>query len=323
MRITVHNRGPDAATIDLLPQLWFRNTWSWNDGARPGLSLADGAIVAHHESLGEYRLHVEGKPAFLFTENETNAARVFGAQGAAGPFKDAFHEYLIGGRAEAISQAPKGTKVAVHERARDRAGRSRADAPAAGASAALTSRSTDFDAVLEQRQAEADAFYAVLQTGLTRCRRPQHPAPGVRRHDLGQAALPLRRVLVARRRSRPAAAAARAQARAQRRLAPSEQRRHHLDAGQVGVSLVRGLGHRVPLHPARPDRRRVRQAPAHPVDACLVPAPERPDSRPTNGRSATSTRRSTPGRRIACFRSIASSAAGAAISPSSSASTTS
>ena len=116
MRITVHNRGPDAATIHLLPQLWFRNTWSWNNGARPGLGLADGAIVAHHETLGEYRLHVEGKPAFLFTENETNAARLFGAQGAAGPFKDAFHEYLIGGRAEAISQAHRGTKVAVHER---------------------------------------------------------------------------------------------------------------------------------------------------------------------------------------------------------------
>jgi hypothetical protein len=165
MRITVHNRGPDAATIDLLPQLWFRNTWSWDNGARPGLSLADGVIVAHHESLGEYRLQVEGDPAFLFTENETNTARVFGAQGAPGPFKDAFHEYLIGGRAEAISQASRGTKVAVHERCeigpgesaqmRLRLARRGADEPF-----------EDFGAVLEQRQVEADAFYAVLQAGL-------------------------------------------------------------------------------------------------------------------------------------------------------------
>jgi Glycosyl hydrolase family 63 C-terminal domain len=165
MRITVHNRGPDAATIDLLPQLWFRNTWSWGSGARPGLSLTGGAIVAHHEGLGEYRLHVQGEPAFLFTENETNMARVFGVQGAAGPFKDAFHEYLVAGRADGISQRTKGTKVAIHER--------REVAP--GASSQLCLRLAkggadapfdDFDAVFEQRQAEADAFYAALQTGL-------------------------------------------------------------------------------------------------------------------------------------------------------------
>jgi hypothetical protein len=166
MRITVHNRGPDAATIDLLPQLWFRNTWSWNNGAKPGLSLADGAVVAHHERLGEYRLHVEGGPELLFTDNETNTARVFGVQGSHGPFKDAFHEYLIAGHAEAIRQAPKGTKVAVHER--------REIAPGATAQMRLrlTSRGADtpfddFDALLEQRRAEADAFYAVLHAGLT------------------------------------------------------------------------------------------------------------------------------------------------------------
>jgi Glycosyl hydrolase family 63 C-terminal domain len=165
MRITVHNRGPDAAAIDLLPQLWFRNTWSWNGGARPGLSLADGAIVAHHGSLGEYRLHVEGEPAFLFTENETNGARLFGVQGAAGPFKDAFHEYLIAGRADAISQTPAGTKVAMHERreiAPGGSGQMRLRLAKGGADAPFE----DFDAVLAQRLAEADAFYAPLQTGL-------------------------------------------------------------------------------------------------------------------------------------------------------------
>jgi hypothetical protein len=165
MRITVHNRGPEAASIDLLPQLWFRNTWSWSGGAKPGLRLVDGAVVAHHERLGEYRLHVEGNPTFLFTENETNIARVFGAQGAGGPFKDAFHEYLIGGRADAISQTQNGTKVAIHERREIAPGGSSqmhlrlakggADAPF-----------EDFDALFEQRQAEADAFYAPLQTGL-------------------------------------------------------------------------------------------------------------------------------------------------------------
>jgi Glycosyl hydrolase family 63 C-terminal domain len=166
MRITAHNRGPDAATIHLLPQLWFRNTWSWDsNAARPELGLAGGAVVARHEQLGAYHLQVEGEPALLFAENQTNVARLFGVQGASGPFKDAFHEYLIGGRADAIGRTPEGTKVAVHEQheiapggavqMRLRLVKDGADTP-----------SKDFDAVFEERQADADAFYAVLQTHL-------------------------------------------------------------------------------------------------------------------------------------------------------------
>jgi len=166
MRITAHNRSPEAAVIHLLPQLWFRNTWSWDsNAARPELSLAGGAVVARHEQLGAYHLHVEGEPALLFAENQTNVPRLFGVQGASGPFKDAFHEYLIGGRADAIGQAHKGTKVAVHEQheiapggtaqVRLRLVKDGADAPF-----------EDFDAVFEQRRADADAFYAVLQTHL-------------------------------------------------------------------------------------------------------------------------------------------------------------
>jgi hypothetical protein len=166
MRITAHNRGLDAAVIHLLPQLWFRNIWSWDsNAARPELSLAGGAVVARHAQLSAYHLHVDGEPALLFTENQTNVARLFGTPGASGPFKDAFHEYLIGGQADAIGQTPKGTKVAVHEQheiapggtaqMRLRLVKDGADAPF-----------EDFDAVFAQRQADADAFYAVLQTHL-------------------------------------------------------------------------------------------------------------------------------------------------------------
>ena len=94
-----------------------------------------------------------------------------------------------------------------------------------------------------------------------------------------EAVLPLQRPAVARRRSRPAAAAARAQERPQPCLAAPQQRRHHLDAGQVGVPLVRGLGSRLPLRRAGGDRRRVRQAAARPARPRVVPAPQRPDSR--------------------------------------------
>ncbi len=79
-RITVENRGPEAAKIHLLPQLWFRNTWSWKpDAARPELTqAAPGIIRAEHPELGVYHLHADGEPAeLLFCDNESNAHRLW------------------------------------------------------------------------------------------------------------------------------------------------------------------------------------------------------------------------------------------------------
>src|SRR5208337_3319308 len=66
IQITVCNRGPQDAPIHLLPQLWFRNTWSWGPGStKPSLGALSGhAVVAQHPILGEYTLHAEGAPAF-------------------------------------------------------------------------------------------------------------------------------------------------------------------------------------------------------------------------------------------------------------------
>src|SRR5512145_2203509 len=79
VRITVHNRGPEAARLRLLPMLWFRNTWSWGiDDRKPVLrEVADGLIEATHQNLGTYWLHCDGKPELLFTENESNARRLW------------------------------------------------------------------------------------------------------------------------------------------------------------------------------------------------------------------------------------------------------
>jgi len=97
MRITAHNRGPEAATIHLLPQLWFRNTWSWKAGSpKPEISLTDrGAVAAKHAELGDYYLSAEGEPEILFCDNDTNGRRLYGRNDAAGFFKDAFHEYVV------------------------------------------------------------------------------------------------------------------------------------------------------------------------------------------------------------------------------------
>ncbi len=135
IRITVHNRGPEEATLHVLPHLWFRNIWSWKpDGKTRQLHAGeDGSVVAQHHRLGEYRLHADWKnelhespsaaksgtrgtrPSnvnWLFTENDTNP-KIFGAA-KEGFFKDAFHEYVVKGNKAAVNPAQTGTKAAAH-----------------------------------------------------------------------------------------------------------------------------------------------------------------------------------------------------------------
>src|SRR6185369_5253655 len=116
VRITVHNRGPEAARLRVLPTLWFRNTWSWGeDQPRPSLRFVDpGAIQATHHELGEYWLLCDGAPELLFTENESNASRLWSQPNATSHVKDAFHEYIVSGRGEAVNPARVGTKAAAH-----------------------------------------------------------------------------------------------------------------------------------------------------------------------------------------------------------------
>jgi hypothetical protein len=124
IRITVANRGPDPATIHLLPTLWFRNTWSWGrEGEgysdKPRLRRGNGAIVAEHSVLGQYELRAVGLdqpdgPALLFTENETNVARLFGPPNARPFVKDGFHRAVVEGDQSAVNPAEEGTKAAVH-----------------------------------------------------------------------------------------------------------------------------------------------------------------------------------------------------------------
>jgi hypothetical protein len=167
LAITVHNRGPDAASVHVLPQLWFRNTWSWGPGAdRPALSVAGNAVIAaHHVELGGYWVHGAGEPTLLFCENDTNAARLFGTNGAAGYYKDALHDYLIDGRQDAVNSGRTGTKAAFHY----------ALAIAAHGSASIRLRLTNapvhepfagFEEIVAQRRREADEFYAELQAEL-------------------------------------------------------------------------------------------------------------------------------------------------------------
>ena len=167
MQITVCNRGPEDAPIHILPQLWFRNTWSWgNDSSKPSIQvLSDNTVLAQHPVLGEYMLHTEGTTAFLFSENETNVRRLYGMHEAPGYFKDAFHEFLINGNTKAVNPAQKGTKCAVHFPLTVAAG-SEVKVRLRFASGLKTPPFADFDEVLECRRQDAEEFYADLQRDL-------------------------------------------------------------------------------------------------------------------------------------------------------------
>ncbi|MEN6438145.1 MAG: glucosidase [Syntrophobacter sp.] len=160
VRITVHNRGPEAARLRLLPTFWFRNTWSWGEDERkPSLrEVARGAIQAIHHELGEYWLYCDGTPELLFTENESNTQRLWGQTNASPYVKDAFHAYLIEGQTETVNPAKAGTKAAAHYVL---------EVPADGSQTVrlrLTNTAADdafegFEAVFKDRIADADEFY--------------------------------------------------------------------------------------------------------------------------------------------------------------------
>jgi hypothetical protein len=158
IRISVHNRGPEPALLQVLPTLWFRNTWAADGAAKPSLRVDRGAIQASHPTLGEYSLQCEGTPDLLFTENESNAARLWGRVNSFPYVKDAFHEYVISGKHEAVNPAKIGTKAAAQYLL---------DVPRGGSKVVrlrLSDKRDDdafatFDQIFASRAADADEFY--------------------------------------------------------------------------------------------------------------------------------------------------------------------
>ena len=131
MLVTAHNRGPDAATLHLLPTLWFRNTWSWGDDvAKPTLEAPTAAgrrrrRAPSHPELGDWLLRADASAQLLFCENETNNERLFGAPNASPHVKDAINDFVVGGRRRRGQPGPHGHQGRRPPRAGDR-GRARA-----------------------------------------------------------------------------------------------------------------------------------------------------------------------------------------------------
>jgi hypothetical protein len=168
MRLTVFNRGPETAPLQVLPTLWYRNTWTWHShAARPELGAVGqpGAgwrvVQARHHALGQRFLHCQGRPELLFTENESNAERLWGAPNPTRYVKDGIDLAVVQGRLGAVNPDGVGTKVAA---------RYRLELPAGGVETILlrfADRRLDDPfgeaaAILAERQSEADLFYRPL-----------------------------------------------------------------------------------------------------------------------------------------------------------------
>jgi hypothetical protein len=160
IRVSIHNRGPEAARLHVLPTLWFRNTWSWGDEEpKPGLREAGGAVVASHSELGDYALSCDGSPELLFTGNDTNTERLWSAPNSTPYVKDAFHRYVIAGEQGAVNAAKTGTKAAARYILEVPAGGCEVLRLRLGAGPAGRSFGAAFEDAFRQRVADADEFY--------------------------------------------------------------------------------------------------------------------------------------------------------------------
>jgi hypothetical protein len=186
IKISVCNRGPEAAPLHVLPTLWFRNTWSWaNCGPKPLMEQVEGGsnsvIHAVHtnplfQALGDYYLYAEGPVPLLFTENETNNERLFGTANASPYVKDAFHAYVVDGQTAAVNPQQRGTKAAPHYQltvgpGETRVIRLRLSNVAPGQ---MSQPFGEFDAILAARLAETDELYDAIAPAAVKADRDRY-----------------------------------------------------------------------------------------------------------------------------------------------------
>ncbi len=165
IKITIHNRGSEEASLHVLPHVWYRNTWSWGyDDYKPEMYRDDAGIIKiNHRDLGNYYLYAEGKCEALFCDNETNTGRLYNYP-QPGAFKDGINDYLIH-RADSLHKIPKGTKAALNYEVKISAGKSKT------VKLRLSAKFNndpfgDHDKIFDTRLKEADQFFADLQKSI-------------------------------------------------------------------------------------------------------------------------------------------------------------
>jgi len=167
VQISVCNRGPEPATIHVLPTLWFRNTWTfWSDTPKPSLREEESKngfalVAASHSKLGERYLYCEGNAALMFTENETNNERLFGGHNVSPYVKDGINNCVVEGKRHAVNPEHKGTKAAADYHLNVGAGETATIRLRLSdlAPAAMGDPFKSFAQIMQARQREADEFY--------------------------------------------------------------------------------------------------------------------------------------------------------------------
>lgn len=166
VKITATNRGPEEASLNLLPTIWFRNTWSWNGNgtAKPWLyRTSEGVIELNEADLGKRWLYCDGAPELLFTENDTNTQRLFNSTNSSPYVKDGINEYIVHGNEQAVNPEQRGTKASANYKL----------TIASGATATIRLRLANeqldnqqafalFDKTFADRLREADDFYETV-----------------------------------------------------------------------------------------------------------------------------------------------------------------
>ena len=181
MQISVTNRGPESAELTVIPQAFFRNTWSWDGTAkRPEMALARrGEVSVKHPALPDMRLHFDDGADPLFTENKTNPRRGWGGDDQGGHFKDAFHAHVVDQDTEAINPDATGTKLGVVHKIAVGPGKTEVVRIRLTDQPLGENGFADVDEVFATRRAEADAFYDDLQKGI-----PQQDQRNIQRQAL-------------------------------------------------------------------------------------------------------------------------------------------
>lgn len=162
IKITINNRGDNDAALNVMPTVWFRNTWAWGyDDYTPDLSAdADGVIGIYHKDLGQLWLNAEGKSELLFCDNETNTEKLYNSNNGKPYHKDGINDHITKG-ADTVNPQKKGTKAAVNYDITVPAGQS--VTLRLRLSADAKNGFDDFDALFNTRSTEADVFYKDLQ----------------------------------------------------------------------------------------------------------------------------------------------------------------